>query len=94
MTSVAAQANGTKLHAEVVGLVISASSVPSLAAAYWNMLVVEDCSHANDRDPNCRAVIGLPGGMESALLPGIKAVQLSPKFELWRGAGDDADTLG
>lgn len=89
--------NDGKLHAEVVGLVVPVSSVSSLAAVYWGKFVGKDRSHTNDKGPNYRAVIGLPGGMKSNLLPLIKAAQqgvVSQPFELRPGVGDDPDTLG
>eukprot|EP00747_Dinoflagellata_sp_TGD_P189771 gnl/TRDRNA2_/TRDRNA2_50516_c0_seq1.p1 gnl/TRDRNA2_/TRDRNA2_50516_c0~~gnl/TRDRNA2_/TRDRNA2_50516_c0_seq1.p1 ORF type:complete len:249 (+),score=18.11 gnl/TRDRNA2_/TRDRNA2_50516_c0_seq1:112-858(+) len=89
--------NDGKLHAEVVELEIPVSLVSSFAAAYWSMFVGKDRSHTNDRGPNYRAVIGLPRGMNSPLLPDIRAAQqgvVAQAFELRQGAGDDPDTLG
>mmetsp|Transcript_68964 Transcript_68964/g.121956 ORF Transcript_68964/g.121956 Transcript_68964/m.121956 type:complete len:253 (-) Transcript_68964:32-790(-) len=89
--------NDGRLHAEVVGLVIPESSVSRFAAAYWGMFVGKDRSHTNDKGPNYRAVIGLPGGMDSSLMPAVQAAQdgmVSQRFELRKGAGDDPDTLG
>merc|ERR1711879_839218 len=89
--------NDGKLHAEAVELVIPVSSVPSFAAAYWDMFVGKDRSHTNDRGPNYRAVLGLPGGMNSSILSQIDAAQqdkVAQTFELRAGVGDDADTLG
>lgn len=86
-----------QLHAEVVELVIPASSVAKFATAYWGMFVGKDRSHTNDRGPNYRAAIGLPCGMQSTLLPEIRAAQhgvVSQTFELRQGTGDDPDTLG
>eukprot|EP00931_Biecheleriopsis_adriatica_P049506 TRINITY_DN28640_c0_g1_i1.p1 TRINITY_DN28640_c0_g1~~TRINITY_DN28640_c0_g1_i1.p1 ORF type:complete len:277 (-),score=29.65 TRINITY_DN28640_c0_g1_i1:146-976(-) len=85
------------LHAEVVALVIPNSSVPAFAAEYWKMFVGKDRSHTQDKGPNYRAVIGLPGGMNSPLIPSIEASQkgnIAQSMELRAGSGDDADTLG
>lgn len=89
--------NDGKLHAEAVQIIIPVSSVPSFAAVFWGMFVGKDRSHTNDRGSNYRAVLGLPGGMNSTFLPQIQAAQqgvVAQTFELRSGTGDDADTLG
>lgn len=86
-----------KDHAEVVDLVVPRSAVFDIAAAYWKMFVGKDRSHTGDKGPNYRAVIGLPGGMQSPLIADIKASQegnVAQTFELRAGSGDDPDTLG
>eukprot|EP00928_Gymnodinium_smaydae_P061502 TRINITY_DN45560_c0_g1_i1.p1 TRINITY_DN45560_c0_g1~~TRINITY_DN45560_c0_g1_i1.p1 ORF type:complete len:268 (+),score=31.96 TRINITY_DN45560_c0_g1_i1:63-806(+) len=86
-----------KLHAEVVEVIVPTSALSDIAAVYWRLFVGKDRSHSNDKGPNYRSVVGVPGGMGSSLLPIIDAAQkgnVAQTFQLKRGVGDDPDTLG
>lgn len=85
-----------KVHTEAVELVIPRSSVGDFAGSYFRMFKGMDRSHTNDRGPNYRAAIGLPGGVSSPLMQVIEGAMqnhTTVKFELKEGKGDDPDTL-
>lgn len=85
-----------KVTSEVVGIQIPKEKVYDFAAVYFALFNGHDRSHANDKGPYYRAVIGLPGGTESPLMSEIQRAQESKTktFDLTAGQGDDADTLG
>lgn len=85
-----------KVSSEVVGIQIPEEKVYDFAAMFFSLFNGHDRSHANDKGPHYRAVIGLPGGMESSLMSEIQRGQTSQgkTFDLTEGKGDDADTLG
>jgi len=83
--------------AKVVGLKVPTKNVGAIAAVFWGLFCGIDRVDVQNIGPQYRAVIGLPGGMRSPLLPEVIAAQrqvVSQPFELKEGRGGDADTLG
>ena len=87
-------------HAEAVGLSVPAESLPEAAAVMFASFVLLPGTNVRGREdffdpgPGYRAAIGLPGGMGSPLLEGVRRVAAAHNMTLRRGAGSDADTLG
>lgn len=84
-------------HTEVVYFEIPESSVPAFAEEFWKLFVGIDRKDIVDVGADYRAAIGLPGGMDSALLPIFDSAQkgiMKQKMQLLAGAGSDPDTLG
>lgn len=78
-------------HAEVVSMIVPKSSFPAFVATYW-----ANCANGNRQDavnvgPGYRSVIGLPGGMHSALIAQVRAHDSAA--ELVEGTGGEGDTL-
>lgn len=84
-------------HAEVVRVSVPIDRVRTFAAAYWGLFKGVNRVDIEDIGPLYRSVVGLPGGMNSKLLPEFNEAQsgvVSQTFQLKEGHGGDADTLG
>lgn len=81
-------------HAEVVGLEIPKAKVKDFAVLYYSLFVGMNRIDIQDVGRDYRAVIGIPGGMQSEYLQFMRDAQGPQKFVLKEGTGGDGDTLG
>jgi len=81
-------------HAEVVQVTIPVREVPAFADKFIEIFGPRGYRHdPQDRGPEYRSVLGLPGGSKSELFPTIEAAAKGSPMKLVAGKGDDADTL-
>lgn len=83
-------------HAEVVGLKLPKSSIVDFAQVYFGLFDPEtkDRVDPQDKGPEYRALVGLPGGLNHSEYPAIESLGMSLNFTLQLGDGGDPDTLG
>jgi peptide methionine sulfoxide reductase MsrA len=84
-----------QVTAEVVGLTIPSNYVKQFADVYFKLFAGHDRSHSGDKGPHYRAVLGLPGGLNSPLMTTIQEAETAngKSFDWKAGQGDDGDTL-
>jgi hypothetical protein len=84
-----------QVTAEVVGLTIPSNYVEQFADVYFKLFNGHDRSHSGDKGPHYRAVLGLPGGLNSPLMTAIQKAETAngKSFDWKAGQGDDGDTL-
>jgi len=56
--------------------------------------IIPDRVDPQDKGPEYRSLLGLPGGTSHAVYPGIEAAAAEAGFKLSVGKGNDPDTLG
>lgn len=84
---------GAMGHAETVSMIVPVASFSAVVDTFW-----ANCWAGNRQDPQdvgggYRSVIGLPGGMNSPLLPQLQAHAGAAAAELTNGYGGEGDTL-
>lgn len=82
-------------HTEVVNVSVPEEKVGDFAKAYFDAAAKYPFGRADpqDRGTEYRSAIGIPGGMDGPLFKAVEASNAG-RFELLRGQGNDADTVG
>ena len=84
-------------YTEAVGMSVPKDKVEAFASEYFSLYGSDsERPDKGDRGAQYRSIIGIPGGMQSDLLPAVeKALAKSGKsLTLVAGKGNDKDTLG
>jgi len=86
---------GSLGHAEVVQLEVPVSSLPAFSKKYFDLFGERGYRHdPQDQGGEYRSLLGLPGGADSPLFPVIKEAAAKSPMKLYRGVGDEPDTIG
>lgn len=82
-------------HTEVVNVSVPEEKVGDFAKAYFDAAAKYPFGRADpqDRGTEYRSAIGIPGGMDGPLFKAVEASNAG-RFDLLRGQGNDADTVG
>jgi len=91
-------------HAEVVNMNIPESSLYDFAKRYFELFVkyelpgvsIVDRADPQDKGPEYRSLLGLPGGVHSPLFPKIQEAAMDVLGDSWKlveGKGNEPDTL-
>ena len=80
---------------EVVEMKIPSANVKDFAKEYFSLFASDgDRPDKGDRGPEYRSLLGLPGGVQSALFADVKEAADAKGIRLVEGKGNDQDTLG
>lgn len=82
-------------HAEVVGMNIPEGSIEAFAKVYFGLFNPETGERVDpqDKGPEYRSLIGLPGGIRHPKYAAVIAAGLEQGFRVQVGKGNDGDTL-